>query len=471
MTSQPDIGPGPLRLLAGHQIWDRITPLLRTRDDIFAALAHIGSNADALIPLQAGATIITDASEASVREGATDPEVLLAWVRRGVKVFSLPGLNAKVILAEGNAAAANGAEGTPVEGNSAFAVIGSADPSWSSAHTYYEAAILTDDPDSVAELRTTLVAWLNQTNPRAPLAESWLEQAIEFYGADLLGDSDGQGAPVMEPPAAAATAPAPVPSAAPATPLEQRQAALEQQQTPLDQPSDAGQPEEVGPTAAAVEAVEAISPLPQVEPQSAETPPGEPESIEPDPVAPPIVEAVGAEPLPPFEFTWKRPAGIFLSPMDSAGLPSAGAMEILAELHEEEGLPFDVDNRGHSTGDHDFSLQMFWWDETGDFNEKWKFPQGRFVVPLQTMGRRMGAAAKASPPGLVRHCYTDHSSNPPRTYYYVLVRNSAVRNVTFKDIQQNFAAIGAKPEFDSCFWVQTKIDALLDLWPDIQYDD
>lgn len=182
-------------------------------------------------------------------------------------------------------------------------------------------------------------------------------------------------------------------------------------------------------------------------------------------------EPVAAEPLPPFETEWKRPAGIYLSPMDSAGQPSAGAMEILEELHEEEGLPFDVDERGNSRGDNDFSLTMFWWDETGDFTEKWKFPKGRFVVPLQTMGRRMGVTAKASPPGLVRHCYTDHSANPPRTYYYVLVRNSSVRSVTFKDVQQNFAAIGAKPEFDSCFWVQTKIDALLNLWPDIQYDD
>ncbi|AZI56980.1 hypothetical protein EH165_01160 [Nakamurella antarctica] len=182
-------------------------------------------------------------------------------------------------------------------------------------------------------------------------------------------------------------------------------------------------------------------------------------------------QALAPAPGPAPIITWRRPAGIFLAAMDSPGSPSQPALEILGELHAEEGLDFDVDSRGNSLGSSEFGLNMMWWDEKGGLSEVWKYPRGRYVIGVESTRKRTAAAAKVTPPGFVRHSYTDHTANPPRIYYYLLVRRSLTTSVTYQDIQRRFTDLGAKPEWDACLWVQSKIDALLGLWPDITYDE
>jgi hypothetical protein len=60
-----------------------------------AAIAYVTKG---LLDMRRGDILVCDASELSVKTGQTDPKVLLAHVRKGVSVWSHPGLHAKAIV-------------------------------------------------------------------------------------------------------------------------------------------------------------------------------------------------------------------------------------------------------------------------------------------------------------------------------------------------------------------------------------
>jgi hypothetical protein len=75
--------------------WQHITRAIGGQDGrIIAAIAYVTKR---LLDLRRGDVIVCDASEAAVKAGQTDPKVLLAYLRRGVSVFSHPGLHAKAV--------------------------------------------------------------------------------------------------------------------------------------------------------------------------------------------------------------------------------------------------------------------------------------------------------------------------------------------------------------------------------------
>ena len=75
--------------------WHHIVrPLSRQEGRTTAAIAYVTKR---LLDLRRGDILVCDASEVSVKTGRTDPKVLLAYLRKGVSVWSQPGLHAKAI--------------------------------------------------------------------------------------------------------------------------------------------------------------------------------------------------------------------------------------------------------------------------------------------------------------------------------------------------------------------------------------
>lgn len=117
-------------------LWPEITKAAKAnRQRCAVAVAYFGQSAARLLPLPQGSRLVVDASEGAVKSGQTCPGDLLAMVKRGIRVFSVPNLHAKVF----------------VLGKVAF--IGSANASRRSAGTLIEAALRTREPSAVRAAR------------------------------------------------------------------------------------------------------------------------------------------------------------------------------------------------------------------------------------------------------------------------------------------------------------------------------
>jgi len=82
-----------------HEIWPQLTKAVRAcRQRCAVAVAYFGAGAGRLIPLPKGSRLVVDASERAVASGQTAPGELLKLVRRGVAVYSVPNLHAKVFV-------------------------------------------------------------------------------------------------------------------------------------------------------------------------------------------------------------------------------------------------------------------------------------------------------------------------------------------------------------------------------------
>lgn len=61
------------------------------------AIGYVGTTAPHVMPLRAGDVLICDASRPAIRQGLTSASALARYRRKGVEIFSLPGLHAKVV--------------------------------------------------------------------------------------------------------------------------------------------------------------------------------------------------------------------------------------------------------------------------------------------------------------------------------------------------------------------------------------
>jgi hypothetical protein len=68
-----------------------------TRRPVVAVVAFIGKDAPTVMPLRRDDTLVCDASELAVKRGLTSAAALRTFHRRGVQIFSMRGLHAKVI--------------------------------------------------------------------------------------------------------------------------------------------------------------------------------------------------------------------------------------------------------------------------------------------------------------------------------------------------------------------------------------
>jgi hypothetical protein len=96
-----------------------------------AAIAYVTD--DKNVVFREGDILVTDASDAAVRNGETSARVLDRALKRNARLFSLPSLHAKLLTADG------------------VALIGSANLSHSSLTRLHEAAVISDRPELVAQ--------------------------------------------------------------------------------------------------------------------------------------------------------------------------------------------------------------------------------------------------------------------------------------------------------------------------------
>ena len=118
-------------------IWSRISETARqTKSPSSVAVAYFGTNGSQLLPLHQGSRLVVDASEKAVKSGQTNPTSILTIMKKGVAVYSVPNLHAKVF----------------VLGKRAF--IGSTNASVPSAdNRLIEAVLLTTELEAVASAR------------------------------------------------------------------------------------------------------------------------------------------------------------------------------------------------------------------------------------------------------------------------------------------------------------------------------
>jgi PLD-like domain len=123
-------------VLLTQAIWPELTKAARgTLRPCTAAVAYFGSGASKFLPLPKGSLLVVDASDRAVASGQTCPADLLKLVKRGVAVYSVPNLHAKVF----------------VLGRTAY--VGSTNVSNRSASQLIEAVLRTTEPRAVQAAR------------------------------------------------------------------------------------------------------------------------------------------------------------------------------------------------------------------------------------------------------------------------------------------------------------------------------
>jgi hypothetical protein len=122
--------------LLSREIWPQLSKAARgSRRRCAVAVAYFGKGGSRLLSLAKGSSLVVDASERTVASGQTCPADLIKLVERGVAVFNVPNLHAKVY----------------VLGRAAY--IGSANVSSRSASHLVEAVIRTTERHTVRAAR------------------------------------------------------------------------------------------------------------------------------------------------------------------------------------------------------------------------------------------------------------------------------------------------------------------------------
>jgi hypothetical protein len=117
-------------------VWRRLTAAARkTHRPSLVSVAYFGKDAASLLPLRKGSRLVVDASEAAVSSGQTCPADLSKLNGKGVRIYSVANLHAKLF----------------VLGSRVY--IGSANASHHSAGTMLEAVLETTDRDTLRAAR------------------------------------------------------------------------------------------------------------------------------------------------------------------------------------------------------------------------------------------------------------------------------------------------------------------------------
>lgn len=120
------------RILSGG-LWDEVGGLATNAERKLAAVAYVSSDKD--VKFGPGDLLITDASDEAVATGQTSASVLRAAHERGAALYCTPRLHAKVLCL------------------GRHVVVGSANLSENSVDNLVEAALVTDNPKTLAESR------------------------------------------------------------------------------------------------------------------------------------------------------------------------------------------------------------------------------------------------------------------------------------------------------------------------------
>lgn len=122
--------------LITNNIWKVLTNTIRASSrPCSVAVAYFGKGASQLVPLKKGDRLVVDASDRAVTSGQTCPDDLLKLAKRGVRVFSVENLHAKVFVLD------------------KVAYVGSTNASNHSASRLVEAIVRTTDARAVKAAR------------------------------------------------------------------------------------------------------------------------------------------------------------------------------------------------------------------------------------------------------------------------------------------------------------------------------
>ncbi|NBQ15425.1 MAG: hypothetical protein EBU31_12685 [Proteobacteria bacterium] len=84
---------------SGGRVWAQLSRAARScRSHAFVAVPYVSQAGDRMLPLRPGSVLLVDASEATVRSGATCPKTLQRLRAKGIRIFSNPALHAKVYV-------------------------------------------------------------------------------------------------------------------------------------------------------------------------------------------------------------------------------------------------------------------------------------------------------------------------------------------------------------------------------------
>src|SRR6478752_282263 len=85
--------------LVARGIWGKITAAaVGSAASANVAVAYFGAGASKLLPLKQGSRLVVDFSERAVTSGQTCPAEILKLIQRGVDVYSVSNLHAKVFV-------------------------------------------------------------------------------------------------------------------------------------------------------------------------------------------------------------------------------------------------------------------------------------------------------------------------------------------------------------------------------------
>ncbi len=162
----------------GANIWlDLTAQAKRFNGKSFVAVAYFGTGAARRLPLKKGSTLVVDASDKAVKSGQTNPAELIKLRNRGVRIFSMPNLHAKVF----------------VFGEVAF--VGSTNVSDNSAALYSEAAIRSGQTSVVSRAKQFVrTGAVNEIGPQK------FESLLRAYkGRKKTGSGVKRGSSKIEP--------------------------------------------------------------------------------------------------------------------------------------------------------------------------------------------------------------------------------------------------------------------------------
>jgi hypothetical protein len=134
-----------MQKLESKALWLTIQRLAEKCPYKLAAIAYVTD--DRHIHFEDGDKLVCDASDGAISQGHTSVSVLSRFFRKGAEIFSCPGLHAKLL----------------VLGNTA--IVGSANLSQSSANDLIEAAVVTDQPSTLAQVGRFIEALIEGSQP------------------------------------------------------------------------------------------------------------------------------------------------------------------------------------------------------------------------------------------------------------------------------------------------------------------
>ena len=132
------------------------------------AVAFFGKGAAKQLPLKKGSVLVVDASEGRVKAGQTCPADLIALIKKGVKVFSVDNLHAKVFAFR------------------RVGFVGSTNVSQTSANGLVEAVLRTSERSTLGEIREFV-----ESLAREPVGIEHAKRLADLYKPPKFGRGGG----------------------------------------------------------------------------------------------------------------------------------------------------------------------------------------------------------------------------------------------------------------------------------------